>query len=229
MITNLEVNMPLFLAVILFCITSNVYSAKETSDFDPAVFLPADTAAVWQYKFYKKNSAAGWKNITARILYTEEYNGNFYYCYASPAEHIKNLIRVDGTGAYIRQIKYPLPFLNFLHMDVDLEPEVQFMKFPLYKNEEWESDTKGLIKSLGLFTFTVDIKVKFHVISISLEKSDGKNIRTVKIKTVSKIGNGVREESEQWYGENVGYIMEDNKDYRLVLDKFEPGRRQRPH
>jgi hypothetical protein len=115
-------------------------------------------------------------------------------------------------------------------MDVDLEPEIQYMKFPFYKGEEWESDAKGLIRIFGLFTIARDIKVKFHVNSISYEKVNGKNVRTVKIKTLTDTGSGVREESEQWYGEGVGYMMEDNKDYTLVLKKFEPGsRRPRPH
>lgn len=183
-------------------------------------YSPTDMGSVWHYKWFEKKNPSDVREFRAKIQYHMVISGMDYYCYYSPATNLKNVVRITEDGAYIRTIKFPVPVLSFLYVDVDLDPEVEFLKCPLKTGDKWEQDSKGTIRILGLFPVTRDVRARFEATGKDMMKIGDRDVEVYKLKTQIDDGSGKFEDSEQWYGKGVGYVREDNKYYNLMLQDY---------
>jgi hypothetical protein len=209
----------------VFLLFSALAAAYDSEDAPkkpyPSLYSPTDMGAVWHYKYYEKAKPQDVKRVSAKILYKETIDGKEYYCYFVPAQDMKNIVRLDETGAYIRGMKYPVPFLNFLEFEAIMTPEIRFMKFPFKVGEEWECESEVRAEIFSVIKFQKKVKVKFRVISRDYVRAGERKVKAYKIRIMLSIDGGPWEASEQKYGKGVGYIYDDNWKYRLELEKFE--------
>jgi len=201
--------------VILFLLPVFVYPGDGCLDYSPT-----DMNSLWRYKWYEKKNPSNVMEFRAHIEYKQEIGGKTYYCYYSPANNLKNVTRITEDGAFIRTIKYPMPVLGFIYVDVDLNPEMQFIKCPLKVGDKWEQASTGTVKFLGIFNITRNARAKFEVIGRDTINIGGKQVEIYKLKTEIDDGSGTFKKSEQWFGKGVGYVMEDNEYYNLMLEDY---------
>jgi hypothetical protein len=216
---------PVAFIVCIFLFLSAPAAAYDTEDAPktpfPSLYSPTDMNAVWYYKYYEKAKPQDVKRISAKILNKETIDGREYYCYFVPAKDMKNIVRLDESGAYIRSMKYPVPFLNFIDFEAVLTPEIRFLKFPFTVGEEWECDSEVRAEVFGVIKFVKKVRAKFKVIGRDYVQAGERKVKTYKIRIMISIDNGPWEMSEQWYGKGVGYIYDEDWKYRLELERFE--------
>ena len=176
----------------------------------------------WQFRIMHKDNPSQVLNVTGLIEYTSYENGNNYYFYGVPLENKGNLVRFDKNGAYIKNLKFPV--FSIIFLDVELQPEIHYLKFPPKIGEEWTETSTGVVKLLGLFPIKVQSKTKFMLDSQADVLLSGKPVHVYIIKSEIDRGDGKIFKEETWYGEGVGLMYSDTETYTLELLEYIPGK-----
>jgi hypothetical protein len=176
----------------------------------------------WQFRIMHKDNPSQVLNVTGLIEYTKAENGKNYYFYGVPLENKGNLVRFDKDGAYIKNLKFPV--FSFIFLDVELQPEIHYLKFPPKIGEAWTEISTGVVKLLGLFPIKVQSKTKFMVDSQADVLLAGKPVHVYIIKSEIDRGDGKIFKEETWYGEGVGLMYSDTETYTMELLEYIPGK-----
>src|SRR5208337_3984088 len=152
---------------------------------------------------------------------TKAIDGKSYYYYSVPEENKKNLVRFTGEGAYIRGLTYPL--FNFIFLDVALDPEIQYLRFPVVVDDSWELTSTGRVTLLNFININKDTTAKFRILGEADILFQGKKVHVFKVEDKIDKGDGDYAREETWYGEGIGLVYQDTEAYTLELYKFDPG------
>jgi hypothetical protein len=195
-------------------------TSAKTKITDWRLLSPTSPDTRWYFRLIYKNQPGEIKKVTGYVN-PEIIDCKPYYYYSVPEENKKNLVRFTDKGAYIRSLTFPL--FGFIFLDITLDPEIQYMRFPLVVGDSWSSTSTGTAKLFGFINISRSTTAKFSVLGEADVMFQGKKVRIFKIKDMIDKGNGEYANEEVWYGVGVGLIYQDTEAYTLELYKFEPG------
>ncbi len=185
-------------------------------------YFPVNLGDVWYYKGYKKADKTNIFDIKAEVKTIEVIDGKAYYYYSAPAANVRFLIRTDEAGAYLRVLRFPYPILDFLSIDIDIKPEVQFLRFPFVVGDSW-SMTATARAEFFKFEIIKHLTTTFTVLANENLKIGNTEIDTFHIRNSINQGDGTPPVIEDhWHGKGVGYTQSDTPEYFLTLDRYEP-------
>ncbi|MGD0566536.1 MAG: hypothetical protein ABSA34_04300 [Candidatus Goldiibacteriota bacterium] len=182
---------------------------------------PTDLKARWYFRIRHKDRPADINNVVGLIDSKVTINGNDYYYYYVPLENKGNVVRFSDEGAYIRNLKFPV--FGFIFLDVLLDPEIEYIKFPMKAGDTWQSSSTGTVFLINLFKISRKTTAKFTFLGEADIILSGKKEHVFRITSDIDKGDGKVEHEEQWFGVNLGMIYQDTEAYTLELYKFVPG------
>jgi|GEM_PF-2002389 hypothetical protein len=182
---------------------------------------PTDLKARWYFRIRHKDRPAEINNVVGLIDSKIVINGKDYYYYYVPLENKGNVVRFSDEGAYIRNLKFPV--FGFIFLDVLLDPEIEYIKFPMKAGDTWESSSTGTVFLINLFKISRKTTAKFTFLGEADITLAGKKEHVFRIASDIDKGDGKVEHEEQWFGVNLGMIYQETEAYTLELYKFVPG------
>ena len=182
---------------------------------------PTDLKARWYFRIRHKDRPSEINYVVGLIDSKVAINGNDYYYYYVPAENKGNVVRFSSEGAYIRNLKFPV--FGFIFLDVLLDPEIEYIKFPMKAGDSWESSSTGTVFLVNLFKISRKTTAKFTFLGEADITLSGKKEHVFRMTSDIDKGDGRVEHEEQWFGVNLGMIYQDTEAYTLELYKFVPG------
>ncbi|MCE5301225.1 MAG: hypothetical protein LLG37_10200 [Spirochaetia bacterium] len=182
-------------------------------------FYPTGMDLTWTYEGYMKSEPAKKLNVVASIVSVEKVGGKEYYYYSAPSVDVRYFVRKDDKWGYMKLIKYPFPVLKFLTVDVYLEPEIKFIKFPYRVGDEWEQliEAEAVLKP---FKMKLKIKVKFNVLDSEKFIYDGKEYEAFHVRLERHEGNGTVRIEDNWFAEDLGFVKGETPEYTIQLKNF---------
>jgi len=201
-------------------VASATTTTAKTKIRDWQDLSPINTGDIWYFRLVYKNKPEEIKNVTGYVA-QKIIDGKPYYYYSVPAESKKNLVRFTNEGAYIRGLTYPL--FDFIFLDVTLNPEIQYLRFPIIVGDSWTATSTGRVTLLDFININRDTTIKFHILGEADILFAGKKVHVFKVQDRIDKGNGQYDSEETWYGEGIGLVYQETEAYILELYKFEPG------
>ena len=185
-------------------------------------FFPVHLGDAWYYKGYKKADKNNWFDIKAEVKTIEVIDGKEYFYYSAPAANVRFLIRTDDAGAYLRVLRFPYPILDFLSIDIDIKPEIKFLRFPFVVGDSW-SMTATARAEFFKFEIIKNLTAEFTVLGNEYISVKGVPLETYHVRNSINQGDGNPPMVEEhWHGKGVGYTQSDTPEYFLTLDHYEP-------
>lgn len=186
---------------------------KDKIEKDSFRFFPASVGNKWFYQGYWKNDKdKKIIKVKAEILSIEKRDDKEYFYYYAPKVGMRYLNRKDETGVYMRVIKFPFPIFSFALIEVDIEPEMLVIKFPLKVGEKWTQKAKASTRLFGFLKIRRDIQTDFEVVEKVKIKTGIGEIEAYHIKV--DIDNSYEKTVEHyWYGKDIGYSVSDTTSY----------------
>jgi hypothetical protein len=175
----------------------------------------------WYFRIRHKDRPDDIHNVVGLIDSKFTLGGNDYYYYFVPQENKGNVVRFTKDGAYIRNLKFPV--FGFIFLDVLLDPEIEYLKFPMKTGDTWESDSTGTVFLLNMIKITRKTSAKFTVLGEDDIILSGKKEHVFRVASDIDKGDGKVEHEEQWFCVNIGMIYQSTDAYTLELYKFVPG------
>lgn len=195
---------------------------KNISQITMQDLSPIDLQGRWHFKIRHKDKPNEVLDVTGLIEYTQVIDGEQYYFYGVPLENKGNTIRFAREGAYIRNIKYPV--FSFIFLDVQFEPQLRFMQYPMKPGDSWTSDSEGVVDILGLFKVKMRTNAKFNVLAEVDIPVDGRMLHVYKVESfVERGSDGKKFREEDWFGAGSGLMYQETDSYTLELQKYSPG------
>lgn len=190
---------------------------KEKTKKDSQRFFPASIGNKWFYQGYWKNDKdKKIVKVRAEILNTEKRDDKEYFYYYAPKVGIRYLNRKDENGVYMRVIKFPFPIFSFALIEVDIEPEILVIKFPLKVGEKWTQKAKASTTLFGIWKISRDIQSDFEVVEKVKIKTGIGEVEAYHIK--ANIDNSYEKTVENyWYGKDIGYSVSDTSSYFVQI------------
>jgi hypothetical protein len=197
-----------------------IFSLPSLSLFaDP--FYPIDRSYTWIYQGYLKSNRSNVVDARASIVSIGRIEGQDYYYYSAPSVGMRNFVRTDSAGAYMKLIKYPFPLLSFLTVDVSLIPEIMFMRFPVSEGDAWSQDVRAQANIFGFFKLDKELKFHFEVASREKFLYDGIEYDCYRVHMERDDGEGKIHVEDNWFAETLGYVRGDSQDLYFELKKLE--------
>jgi hypothetical protein len=195
---------------------------KNTSQITMQDLSPIDLQGRWHFKIRHKDKPSDVLDVTGMIEYTKTINNENYYFYGVPLENKGNLIKFGPDCAYIRNLKYPV--FSFIFLDVELEPQMRFMQYPMKAGDSWKADSEGVVDILGLFKIKMKTNARFNVLSVEDVLVDGRLLHVYKIENLVERGtDGKIFREVDWFAAGSGLMYQDTEAYTLELEKYSPG------
>jgi hypothetical protein len=192
----------------------------QPDDFDWQHQLsPTDLNSRWHYRLAYKNNLNNIRDVTGILNYKTVIDGKDYYYYFVPQENKGNLVRFAADGAYMRKLNFPV--FGIIFLDVELNPEIQYMKFPVKVNDEWYQDSTGTVTVFGFIKIKQPTTAHFKVQSEFDAMLNGKKIHGYKIANDIDRKDGKIFHEEDWYAIGPGLIYSNTEEYILELKDFE--------
>jgi len=182
---------------------------------------PSDANTKWHYRLAYKNNIKNIRDVTGYLDSKSVIDGKQYYYYYMPLENKGNLVRFESDGAYMRKLKFPV--FGIIFLDVELNPEIQYMKFPMKAGDEWTQDSTGTVNLLGFIKIKQATTVHFKVQSEFDAMLNGKKIHGYKVTNDVDRKDGKIFHEEDWYAIGLGLIYSNTEEYILEMKAFEEG------
>jgi hypothetical protein len=220
---NLEKSIPEF-GYMKSAAVSKCTHKKGFSDWQ--ALSPIDMEGKWYFRMMYKEKPSDIKNVLGVIEYSTDIKDEKFYFYGVPSENKGNLVRFTPQGAFIRKLKYPV--FSFIFLDVELDPEIQYLVFPLTPGSEWEIKAVGFVDILALFRIKVPSTARFKASAVEDVVVNGRALHTYKISSEIQKGDGKAAKEENWFAAGVGLIYSETDSYTLELVEYVPGEKWRP-
>ena len=137
-----------------------------------------------------------------------------------PLENKGNLVRIAPEGIYMRDLKYPV--FSFIFLDVLLQPEIEYAKFPLKTGDTWKESSTGCIDLL-IFKIKKDTTSTFTVTGEVDVPINGRMVHAYKTTNLIESGDRKPFVEEDWFAEGIGLMYQNTETYVLELQSYEPG------
>jgi hypothetical protein len=184
-------------------------------------FYPSAPGMSWHYDGHWKNRDNEKVKVDASIISVQTIDSKQYLYYSAPSVDVRFMVRADDKGAYMKLLKYPFPVLKFLTVDVYLEPEIEFLKFPLFTGETWSQKVKATA-DLVPFKLDREIKVKFTVVAEEKFKYKGNDVDCYQVRMERDDGMGGLDIENNWFASGLGFVRGDTPGYAIELYDYEP-------
>lgn len=194
---------------------------KFKGKFDWQTLSPIDLHGKWNFRIMHKDKPSEILDVLGKIEYTKKIDGNDYYFYGVPLENKGNLVRFDDKGAHIRQLKFPV--FNIIFLDVELSPELNYVRFPMKVGDEWTLDSTGTVELLGFIKIKQPTTTTFKLEDILDVPVNGRVFHVYRVINIVDRKDGKIFREEQWYAAGIGLIYSDTETYTLELKSYEPG------
>jgi hypothetical protein len=188
---------------------------------DGQSIIPDNPGAKWYFRVIYKNHPNEIKKVVGYMYPEEVIDGKSYYYYSIPEEQKGNHVRVTDEGAFIKTLDFPL--FSFMFFEVVLDPEIQYLRFPLIVGDSWVSKSTGTITLLNFIKINRDAITKFKVLGEVDATLKGKKVHAYKVQDTIDKGNGEYAKEETWYAIGIGIIYQDTEAYTMELYGFESG------
>ncbi len=181
--------------------------------------------AKWHFRIRFKDKPDEIRRVDGIIEWKKNMDGTDYYYYFVPLENKGNVVRFTNEGAFIRNLKFPV--FGFIFLDVQLDPEIKYLKFPLNPGEEWTAVSMATVDLLNLLKLKRKTGTKFTALPCVDVTVDGKTVHAFRIASRIDKGDGKFDNEENWYGVDVGLMYQKTESYTLELVSFELGEDRR--
>jgi hypothetical protein len=175
----------------------------------------------WYYRIRHYEKPEEVLDVVGIIQSKTQVNGFDYYNCFVPLENKGNVVRYTKDGAFISNLKFPV--FGFVFLDVALDPEIQYMRFPIVTGDQWVSKSTGTVELMKFFKITRQTSTKFTVLGEIDVTIDGKIEHAFRIGSEIDKGEGKLDHEEEWYAVNIGLIYQTTDAYTLELVKYVPG------
>lgn len=193
------------ISMIFFYLKADQTNIKKITEDEK--YYPISKGNLLFFKAFKKSEPNQILKVKAEVVGIEKRDGKEYFYFYAPNVNIRYLIRSDENGVYMRVIRYPFPIFNF-SIEVDIIPEICFLKFPLKVGTKWEEQAKA--KTTFLFIpIERNIKSYFEIVKRETIKTEAGDIDTYLVYAKIDQGDGKTEIEKYWYGKNLGYVKAD--------------------
>ena len=182
---------------------------------------PQDMTGRWYFRIKHKDKAEEPLDVIGLIQSKTQENGFDYYYYYVPLENKGNVVRFTKDGAFIRYLNFPV--FGFIFLEVQLEPEIQYMRFPIVTGDTWISKSTGTVELMKLFKVNKQTTTTFTVLGEVDVVINGKIEHVFRIGSEIDKGEGKLDHEEHWYGVNLGLIYQNTEAYTLEIVKYVPG------
>lgn len=182
---------------------------------------PQDMNARWYFRIKHKDKPEEITDVTGLLDSKTVINGNDYYYYYVPLENKGNIVRYTKDGAFIRNLKFPI--FGFIFLDVVLDPEINYLRFPVVPGDQWISKSTGTVELMKFFKVSKSTTTKFTVLDPVDVIIDGKIEHAFRIASEIDKGEGKIDHEENWYAVNIGLIYQNTEAYTIEIVKFTPG------
>ena len=172
-----------------------------------ARYYPLTVGNKYYYKAHRKDEPEREYRVKAEIKNRQTIDDKEYFYFFAPSEDIRYFVRRDESGVFMRLLKRRIPLFG-LSIDVNLVPELLFLRFPLTVGDTWSQQVTGTTKIL-LIPIRRTIEGKFHVVDRQLVHTEAGDVDAFVIEMSLGVLGGSMESSTFWYGENVGYMKSD--------------------
>jgi hypothetical protein len=199
--------------------TACVHTKMKMTDWQ--VISPISMTDRWYFRIKHKDKPEELLNVTGLIDSHTINKGLDYYYYYVPLENKGNVVRFTKEAAYIKNLKFPV--FGFIFLDVVLEPEIQYMKFPLVTGDTWESKSTGTVQLMNFLKLSRQTSAKFTVLEQGDVTINGKSEHVFRIANDIDKGDGKITHEEDWYAVNIGLIYQNTDAYTLEIVKYVPG------
>ncbi len=204
----------------MFASATTICASLSATIKDWQVISPLNMKGRWHFRMIHKDKPNTILNVVGLLDSKTVINGNDYYYYFVPAENKGNVVRFTKDGAFIRNLKFPV--FGFIFVDVLLEPEMQYLKFPLVKGDTWESKATGTVFLMNFFKITRQTSAKFTVLDEVEAVIDGKKTHIFRIASEIDEGDGKIGHEEHWYAMDIGLVYQNTDAYNLEIYKYLP-------
>lgn len=187
-------------------------TAAEPAD-DSHRYYPAYVGNILYFRAAKKSEPGKQLYVKVQVVGIEKKEDGKYFYFYGRKVNIRYLIGVDKKeGIYMRVIKYPFPLLGF-SIEVDVEPKMQILRFPMKAGDKWHY--KGKAKAHLLFIpITRNVKADFEVVERVTMKTQAGEIDAYHMKVLVDSGDGKGTTTEQyWYGKDIGYSVANTSEH----------------
>jgi len=154
--------------------------------------------------------------VKAVVSKIEQRDGTSYFYYEAPKVGIRYLLRRTDEGLQMRGIKYPFPLFGFL-IDVDIQPEMNTLSFPLKPGKKWTEKAKASATVLFI-PIVRDIQTDFTAVGKQKIKTAVGELETYHIEALVDQGGGEGPKLEKyWYAKRIGYARSDTTSHYVDL------------
>lgn len=182
---------------------------------------PQDMTGRWYFRMKHKDKNEEPQDVIGLIEEKTVIDGFDYYYYYVPLENKGNVVRFTKEGAYIRNLKFPV--FGFIFLDVFLDPEINYLKFPVIAGDSWISKSTGNVELMKFFKIKQPTTTTFTVLGEVDVIIDGKVEHVFRIGSAIDKGENKIDHEEHWYGVNIGLIYQNTEAYILEIVKYVPG------
>jgi len=180
--------------------------AGKTLAYSPR-YYPLTVGNKYYYKAYRKDEPEREYQVKAEIKNRQTIDDKEYFYFFAPSEDVRYFVRRDEEGVFMRLVKRRIPLFG-LSIDVNLVPELLFLRFPLTVGDTWSQQLTGTTRIL-LIPIRRTIEGKFQVVDRQVLHTEVGDVDAFVINMSLGVLGGSMETSTFWYGENVGYMKSD--------------------
>jgi hypothetical protein len=186
-------------------------------------FFPMGENYSWTYEGYMKNTPKKKLIVTASIIKKVQIDGREYWYYSAPSVDVRFMVRIDENYGYMKLVKYPFPVLKFLTVDVNMTPEIKFIKFPYQGGDTWEQKINA-VADLVPFKLKQDIKTRFTVTGPEKFVYKGKEYGLFQVRMERDEGNNKIRIEDNWFADGLGFVRGETAEYFIELKDFARGK-----
>jgi hypothetical protein len=191
-------------------------------------YYPVAKDYSWMYKGYWKDNPQKELKVDASIVDMLEDSGKKYYYYSAPSVDVRYFVRTDENWGYMKLIKFPFPVLKFLTVDVRLNPEIKFVKFPYVVGDTWKQEVEAEA-DMPPFKLKKQIKVEFTVVDTEKFDFKGKSYDIFRVRMKRDEGDNSIRMEDNWFAPYLGFVRGQTTEYYIELKKTNlPGEEPTP-
>lgn len=180
-----------------------------------ARYYPLTTGNEYYYKAVKAKAPNRELRVKSEIKNRRTVDGKDYFYLFAPSENVRYLIRRDNAGMHMRLLKREFRLFG-LSFNVDLKPEILFLRFPLEVGDQWSQRVTASARILFI-PISRTIEASYHVVDRVIVHTEAGDIDAFVVNANLGVVGGEIASKTFWYGENVGYIKASSPDDSLII------------
>lgn len=205
----------LFLPLAFVAVSRGPISMADDADTQSARYYPLTVGNEYYYKAAKTSNPDREYRVRAEIKKIKSVDGKDYFYLFAPDAGVRYLVRRDDTGVFMRLLKRDIPLFG-MSLNVHLDPELKFLRFPLTVGDQWSQQVNAKAKFLFI-PIRRTIEGKFHIVDKQILHTEAGDIETFVVNARLGVVDGTAATKTFWYGKDVGYVKADTPEDFMVI------------